>query len=177
MGLLDWDYDELALRLQTGLDRLTVSFLRGHRARVRRDAVDFHGFEHIELELTHDGHRLYVRQYGPALDREPPPVALDTPAREFVSTFDDRPTSAVPRAELARWLASLPAGEAPPERPRPEAARDNPFASAPPRREEPAPTRNPFLAERPSAPERNPFAPPPAEERRREALRWLQADD
>ncbi|MBX5491066.1 MAG: hypothetical protein IRZ14_07895 [Chloroflexi bacterium] len=176
MGLLDWDYDELAQHLQTGLDRLTMSFLRGHRARVRRDAVDFHGFEHIELELAHGGHRLYVRQYGPALDQAPPPVALDTPAREFVSTFDDRPTATVPRVELVRWLASLPAGEAPPERPSAEAVRDNPFAPGPPRRE-PPPKANPFLAERSQPSQRNPFAPPSPEERRREALRWLQSDD
>ena len=47
MGLLEWDYDELAERVQTGLDRLSVSFFRGHGGRLRRDELDFHGYEHV----------------------------------------------------------------------------------------------------------------------------------
>src|SRR5690242_5165388 len=113
MSLLDWDYEELAERVQTGLDRLSVGFFRAHGARIRRDDEDFHGYEHVELEVSHGGHRLYVKQYGRArrLD-EGPPAPGAVPLEEFASTFDERPAGEVARPELARWLAALPAGEA-----------------------------------------------------------------
>src|SRR5262249_19738599 len=116
MSLLEWDYEELARRTRRGLDRLSVSFFRSHGARVRQDALDFPGHEHVELEVAHGGHRLRVRQYGQP--QGPERASLEDAARglvEFVSTFDDRPTGQVAVGELARWLAELPAGEAPPE--------------------------------------------------------------
>jgi hypothetical protein len=184
MSLLDWDYDEVARRAQTGLDRLSVSFFRGHHARMRRDELDFHGFEHVELEVSHDGHRLHVRQYGRARGQDEVLAAGEAvPLEEFESTFDNRPAAEVPVAELARWLATLPVGEAPREAARPAADPANPFAPSPdaprPRRPEPpTPAANPFLAERPSAsPTSNPFAPPAPEERRERALDWLRGDD
>jgi len=181
MSLLDWDYDEIAYRVQTGLDRLTVSFFRHHGARVRHDAVDFHGYEHVELEVAHGGHRLHVRQYARARSLDETPIGRSEPypTEEFSSTFDDQPASAVPIGRLRAWLASLPAGEAvPAAEPPPDPT--NPFAPPPRRRSKSpaAPTPNPFLAERPppTSPE-NPFAPPSAEEKRRRALDWLQGDD
>ncbi len=182
MSLLDWDYDEIAYRVQTGLDRLTVSFFRHHGARVRRDEVDFHGYEHLELEVAHDGHRLRVRQYARArgLEETPPGRNEPYPTEELTSTFDDQPASAVPTERLARWLASLPAGQAAstPDLPPPDPT--NPFAP-PPRRaggpQPPAPSHNPFLTERPAAPGPNPFAPPSPEEKRQRALDWLRSDD
>jgi hypothetical protein len=182
MGLLDWDYDELARRVQHGLDRLSVSFLRGHGARVHRDALDFHGYEHVELELEHAGHRLEIRQYGPA-PGEVSGMGVVTdlgaaPAEaEFSSVFDGRPSDEVAPATLVRWLASLPAGEAAPEWQPRTAADDNPFA--PTRRApEAAAPDNPFHAARAAPSGANPFAEPGADERRQRALEWLQdADD
>ena len=176
MSLLDWDCEEVARRVQTGLDRLSVSFFRRHGARIRRDDLDFHGFEHVELEVAHGGHRLHVRQYAPprGLDAKPTtgaPLAVE----EFTSTFDDRPAAEVPLDVLAGWLATLPVGEAPPERARPAADPANPFAA--PTRPASAPMPNPFASERPSAPGANPFAPPSADERRHRALEWLRDDD
>ena len=182
MSLLDWDYDEIAYRVQTGLDRLTVSFFRHHGARVRHDAVDFHGYEHVELEVAHGGHRLHVRQYARARSLDETPIGRSEPypTEEFSSTFDDQPASAVPIGRLRAWLASLPAGEAVPAAEPPPPDPTNPFAPPPRRRSKSpaAPTPNPFLAERPppTSPE-NPFAPPSAEEKRRRALDWLQGDD
>jgi hypothetical protein len=181
MSLLDWDYDDLARQVQGGLDRLSVSFFRRHGARVRRDELDFHGYDHVEFELAHDGHRLCVRQYTRArgLDETPAPSG-PRPAEEFESQFDDRPAAEVPVERLARWLASLPLGEAPPETDRPAADAANPFA-APARRSAPraptAPAPNPFASERPSGPAANPFAPPAADERRQHALDWLRGDE
>jgi hypothetical protein len=183
MSLLDWDYDELARRVQTGLDRLSVSFFRGHGARLRRDELDFHGFEHVELEINHDGHWLRVRQYGRARGQDEMAAGEAVPLEEFSSTFDDRPATEAARPELARWLATLPAGEAPREAAPPAADLANPFAppaeARPRARPEPAaPAANPFLAERRSEPPpRNPFAPPAADERRDRALDWLRGDE
>ena len=181
MSLLDWDYEDLARRTQSGLDRLSVSFFRRHGARVRRDELDFHGYDHVDLEVTHDGHRLHVRQYAPARGLDEAPARSGAlPAEEFESTFDGRPAAEVPVEQLARWLASLPAGEAPPEPQRAAADPTNPFASAPrprPAPPPPAPAHNPFLTERPSSPAANPFAPPSADERRQRALDWLRDDE
>ncbi len=180
MSLLDWDYEDLARQVQKGLDRLSVSFFRRHGARVRRDELDFHGYEHVEFEVAHAGHQLRVRQYTRArgLDESAAPSG-PRPAEEFESTFDGRPAARVPVAELARWLASLPAGEASPETSRsaPDAA--NPFAAeVKPRapRAPSAPAANPFAADRPTGPATNPFAPPSADERRQRALDWLSGE-
>ena len=184
MSLFEWDYDELAARAQRGLDRLSVSFFRSHGARIRQDALDFHGHEHVELEVAHGGHRLQVRQYGPP--QGPERAAVDDAARglvEFVSTFDGRPTTDVVPGELARWLAELPPGEAPAEPKAAQADPANPFlAERGARDAEPGaatlPATNPFLGERPrGAPTNNPFAPPAGDERRQRALEWLSDDD
>jgi hypothetical protein len=180
MSLLNWDHDEIAYRVQTGLDRLSVSFFRRHGARVRRDELDFHGFEHVDLEVTHAGHRLQVRQYARAGEaaatlgpREP------FPTEEFVSTFDDGPAGAVPASQLAAWLASLPVGEAagPADAPAPDPT--NPFVPAARAGSgSVARENNPFLGERPRAPDvANPFAPTAADEQRQRALEWLRRDD
>jgi hypothetical protein len=181
MSLLDWDYDDLARQVQHGLDRLSVSFFRRHGAHVRRDELDFHGYDHVDFEVAHAGHRLRVRQYTRArgLDESAAPSG-PRPAEEFESTFDDRPAASVPVEQLARWLASLPAGEASPAVDRPAADAANPFA-APARPRAPRapgpPASNPFATERPSGPAANPFAPPPADERRQRALDWLGGDE
>ena len=179
MSLLDWDYHDLARQVQRGLDRLSVSFFRRHGARVRRDELDFHGYDHVEFELAHDGHHLRVRQYTLArgLDEVEAPKG-HRPAEEFESLFDDRSAAEVPVAYLAHWRASLPAGGAPAEAQRaaPDAA--NPFGTPakPAARAPTAPAANPFASERPSAPAANPFAPPSADERRQDALDWLRGD-
>ncbi|HEY7068197.1 MAG TPA: hypothetical protein VII06_42505 [Chloroflexota bacterium] len=179
MSLLNWDYDDLARQVQHGLDRLSVSFFRRHGARVRRDELDFHGYDHVEFEVAHDGHRLAVRQY--TLARGPDERAAPTgprPAEEFESTFDGRPAAQLPAGRLARWLASLPAGEAAPEAARPAADAGNPFA-APARPAAPPPTapaHNPFRTERADAPAANPFTTHSTDERRQEALDWLSGD-
>jgi hypothetical protein len=180
MGLLDWDYDDLARQVQGGLDRLSVSFFRRHGARVRRDELDFHGYDHVELEVTHDGHHLRVRQYTRAHGLADTAAPADPrPAEEFESLFDDRPAAEVAVARLARWLASLPAGEAPAEAQRPAADAANPFGvpQRPAPRAPATPAANPFAGERPSGPAGNPFAPPGAEERRQHALDWLRGDE
>lgn len=179
MSLLDWDYNELARRIQSGLDRATVSFLRGHRARIRRDEVDFHGYEHIELEVAHGGHRLHVRQYARARGLDEVAGAGAVPVEQFSSTFDGRPAAQVPVATLARWLATLPEGAAPAQTEAGALDPTNPFVAEAPPRPEPtsAPAANPFLAERASQPAVNPFAPPSPEERRRRALDWLRGDE
>ncbi len=181
MSLLDWDYEDLARQVQGGLDRLSVSFFRRHGARVRRDELDFHGYEHVELEVAHGGHRLRVRQYTRArgLDESAAPSG-PRPAEEFESVFDDRPAAEVSVARLAAWLASLPAGEAPSVAERPQADAANPFGTPTGRRASrpPAPAApNPFVGERPSGPATNPFAPPAADERRQRALDWLSGDE
>lgn len=181
MSLLNWDHDEIAYRVQTGLDRLSVSFFRRHGALLRRDDVDFHGYEHVDLEVAHAGHRLKVRQYARAGESDAPAGPREPfPTEEFASTFDDAPASAVPAGQLAAWLASLPLGEAtaPANAPAPDPA--NPFA--PPPRAGSAGTiareNNPFLVERPRTLDpANPFAPPAADDQRQRALEWLRSDD
>jgi hypothetical protein len=181
MSLLDWDYDDLARQVQHGLDRLSVSFFRRHGARVHRDELDFHGYDHVEFEVAHAGHRLRVRQYTRArgLDETTAPSG-PRPAEEFESIFDDRPAAEFSVELLARWLASLPAGEASPETERPRADAANPFAApAKPRAPQApsAPAANPFATERSPGPAANPFAPPAADERRQRALDWLSGDE
>jgi hypothetical protein len=180
MSLFDWDYDDLARQVQRRLDRLSVSFFRRHGARLRRDELDFHGYDHVEFEIAHDGHRLHVRQYTRAESLDETSVASGPrPAEEFESTFDGRPAADVPADRLAAWLASLPAGEAPAEMARPPTDAANPFAvPATPQASRPpsAPAANPFASGRSSEPAANPFAPPPADERRQRALDWLGGD-
>jgi hypothetical protein len=180
MSGLDWDYEDLARQAQMGLDRVGVSFFRRHGARVREDSVDFHGYEHVDLEVRHDGHRLHVRHYGPGRGPEGSLVTgAPLQTEEFVSTFDDRPTAEVPVEWLAQWLAGLPVGEVAPERAARAVDPDNPFAATPREpRAAPPPAQNPFLSER-SASEAlpNPFAPSPGTDRRQQALDWLRGDD
>jgi hypothetical protein len=178
MSTLDWDYEALARQVQTGLDRIGVSFFRRHGARIREDTIDFHGYEHVELEVAHAGHRLHLRHYGPARGPEAQEVTgAPLQTEEFHSAFDDRPASEVPVATLAQWLALLPVGEAPPERAAPRVDPANPFLGGAPA-SRPAPAANPFLAERtPTAPLANPFAPQPGQDRRKQALDWLRGED
>jgi hypothetical protein len=182
VSLFEYDYDDLAQQIQNGLERIAVNFLRAHGARVRRDLVDFHGYEQIDLELTHGGHTLKVHQVGrprgPGYSpSEPPPAGLE---EEFESTFDGWPASNTPLETIAQWLASLPAGEAPPEAPRAAKDASNPFAKEGPARTFDAPKEpafNPFLADRPEPGGRNPFADPDRERRRQEMLRRLGGED
>lgn len=175
MGLFDYDYEELAQRAQSRLDRLTVDFLRGHGARVRLDEVDFHGDEHIELELSHGGHRLSVRQHGPATGLDP---SSALPLGVFESAFDGRPTARVPLHTIAEWLKGLPAGEAPAERRAKRFDADNPFAARlGGARSDDAPPANPFLPPAQQRDEPNPFGSSDAEARRKKALDWLGGDD
>src|SRR5215210_1102563 len=139
MSLLDWDYDDLARQAQEGLDRLSVSFFRRHGARMRRDVLDFHGYELVEFEVAYAGHRLRVRQYTRARGLDEAPRAGLEAGEEFESAFDDRPAGDVPRTRLAQWLASLPAGEAVTEREQPAAEAANPFG-VPPRSSAPRPS-------------------------------------
>ena len=176
MGLLDYDYDELAERVQHGLDRLTANFLTAHRARVRLDQVDFHGREHLDLELEYAGHRLRVRQMGRA--DEPGAAGVPEP-EEFESLFDGRPSREWAREELAAWLRGLPAGAATPTGEARPVDPHNPFlAEARPRAERPL--ENPLLGERPAsgAKRPNPLAgeDDEAERRKRRALEWLSGD-
>src|SRR5688572_2516531 len=131
MSFLDYDYDDLARQVQDGLERIGVSFLRSHGARIRRDLVDFHGFEQIDLEVSAGGHTLVVHQVGRprGFDHSTAAVSADAPDEEFASSFDGAPAVNTPADEIARWLASLPVGEAPPERPRARADAANPFAA------------------------------------------------
>src|SRR5215211_1518853 len=134
MTLFDYDHDDLAQQIQTGLERLAVNFLRSHGARIRRDLVDFHGYEQVELELTHSGHELKVHQIG--RPRGPGVVEVEAvPGVEeiFESTFDGWPAADVPRETIAGWLAELPIGEARPEAPRPGGVQANPFTTERPR--------------------------------------------
>ena len=182
MSFFDYDYDDLATQVQQGLERLAVNFLRSHGARISRDLVDFHGYEQIELELSHAGHTLKVHQVGPP--RGPGIAPAEAPAgalaEEFESTFDGWPAANVPPEDLARWLAGLPLGEAPPERA--GGARDpkNPFLAdrpaAAPRSAE-VPAFNPFLADRADTVGSNPFLDSERECKRREMLRRLKGEE
>jgi hypothetical protein len=181
MSLFDYDYDDLARQIQGGLERLAVNFLRGHGARVRRDLVDFHGYEQVDLELTHDGHTLKVYQVGrPRGPGIAVPEVADHLEEAFESTFDGWPAADVPRETIARWLAALPAGEAPPELSRGPKDPTNPFAVDRPRsapRAEREPASNPFLTEQPRQAGSNPFLNTDREEKRREMLRRLKGDE
>jgi hypothetical protein len=172
VSFLDYDFAEMATRVQRGLDRLTANYLAAHGARVHLDVVDFHGREHLDFELRHGDHSLRVRQVGPVR-------GLDDPGEprpeEFESVFDGRPSRGAETRLIADWLAALPAGRAAPE-PRPTADPDNPFLGEP-RPTPRAPGANPLLDERPAAEEApNPFARPGEDEARRRALRWLSED-
>lgn len=182
MGLFDYDYDDLARQLQTGLDRLAVSFLRGHRARMRRDLVDFHGNDQVEIELTHDGQTLKVRQARRApAGVSPSGTSAAEVGEVFESTFNGWPSSDAPREEIARWLESLPAGEAPSETVQPVKDEGNPFAAA--ASSSPRPQRgqdesfNPFLTERSRPSGSNPFLDTDRAGKRDELLRRLRGDD
>lgn len=183
MTFLDYDYDDLARQVQDGLERIGVSFLRSHGARIRRDLVDFHGFEQIDLELSSGGHTLVVHQVGRprGFDHSTVAVSAGAPDEEFDSTFDGSPAVNTPADEIARWLACLPAGEAPPERTRVRADAANPFAAE--RQEptlcpEPEPLFNPFLGERSgSGGGLNPFADADRARKRDETLRRLRDED
>jgi hypothetical protein len=174
MSLFDYDYDELARRVQSRLDRLTVDYLKSHGARIKRDVLDFHGDEHIELEVEHGGRRLTVRQLGPATGLDPanaPPLVV------FESTFDGQPAAKTSVATLAHWLAELPAGEAAPERKTSAVDTDNPFAAGPTRDVPSDPGFNPFLRPRQQSSGENPFQTGDADERKKKALDWLGGDD
>ena len=85
----------------------------------------------------------------------------------------------MPHEQIARWLASLPAGEAAPQRPRAALDATNPFAAerppSRPRTEQPA--VNPFLADQPKQGGPNPFVDTDRECKRREMLRRLKGED
>ena len=144
MDLFTYDHEELARRIQTGLDRMTMNYLRAHGARVVRDDLDFHGFEHIELELTSDGHHLIVRQAGKPKDSSPdaPPDVADA-VSTFESTFDAQPASTISAGIIAQWLALLPEGEHKQERAKPQVDPANPFLSDMEERQKDEPV-NPF---------------------------------
>ena len=178
MDLFSYDHAEIAQRIQQRLDRLSVNFLRRHGARIHRDDLDFHGHEHIDLEVEHEGHRLVIHQAGLAEGLgEPADGPADIEVNVFESTFDDRPASQIPLNMLESWLAQLPVGEAVPDQEAVEFDPENPFVA------ESSPTveareANPFMAERSAAPSDNPFAPDPEAERKRRALlNWLSEDD
>jgi hypothetical protein len=180
VSLFDYDYDELANQLQNGLERIAVNFLRSHGARVHNDTIDFHGIERIDLELEYAGHSIKVHQVGrprgPGYDARPEMG----PGEEFETLFDGWPTENTGPEVIASWLASLPVGEAPPERESRRPASNNPFAAerSSKRRGDPVdPGRNPFLSEQSSGVEPNPFAVDDAERRRQEMLRRLRGDD
>jgi hypothetical protein len=183
MSLLDYDFDELAQQVQQGLERIAVNFFRAHGARIKQDALDFHGLELIDLELSFGGHTLKLHQVGRPRGPSYAETALPpgAQAEEFESQFDGWPAEDAPVETIALWLASLPAGEAPRERPGAGDTTGNPFAAeqkAPPLPLDAAPTFNPFLNEAPrgrAGP--NPFADSGRDARRRDALRWLQDDD
>lgn len=181
MSLLDYDYEDLARQVQTGLERVAINFLKRRGARVRKDVLDFHGFEQVDLEVRHGGHTLRVRQVGRPRGPGYEPAEAPPPGLEeiFESTFDGRPASAVPVQELARWLRSLPVGEAEPEPLREAPPIDNPFASPDLQRRQKAtePAVNPFLAERAKSSDPNPFAPPRRNGEREELLRRLRGED
>src|SRR6266508_4167255 len=129
MDLFSYDHAEIAQRIQQRLDRLSVNFLRRHGARIHRDDLDYHGHEHIDLEVEHEGHRLVIRQAGPAEGLgEPAEGPADLDVNVFESTFDDQPASQIPLNLLESWLAQLPVGEAARDREGAELDPDNPFA-------------------------------------------------
>lgn len=175
--LFAYDYDELAENIQTRVNRLTVNFLRHHGARMRRDDVDFHGFENVDLELTHDGHTLVIRQSS-RTEAEPSPIgsSVEVAIETFESLFDGQPTNEVARGLLAQWLALLPQGEARNATDRRAIDPANPFLAD---QEEQAsePTVNPFLSDAPRDTDTNPFAPSDGDKKKRAALDWLKADD
>lgn len=181
MNPFEYDYDDLARQVQSGLERIGVNFLLSHGARVRRDQVDFHGYEQIDLELTHDGRTLVIHQVGrPRLAGSVEPAPVVGVEEVFESTLDGWPASNTHPHVVARWLTSLPAGEAPPERSRAAADSTNPFArpSEPSRPEAGLqPAANPFLGERPRRVEANPFVDNDRERERQETLRRLRGDD
>src|SRR6266516_1702670 len=94
VDIFDYDFDDLAQQVQTGLERLAINFLRGHGATMRRDVVDFHGYEQVGRELEPDGHALGIHQVGPprgpgVSTAEAGPAALEV---VFESTFDGWPS-------------------------------------------------------------------------------------
>jgi hypothetical protein len=180
MDLFSYDHEELAQRIQTGLDRMTVNYLRAHGARVHRDDLDFHGFEHIDLEVEYDNHHLAVRQTSRlkelAADSAAPTAEADLSA--FESTFDDQPASAAPTGLIAQWLALLPPGEHKEERAKPQVDASNPFLADVQERQKEEPAVNPFLSgAKNSSTERNPFAPDDSDRKRRAAFDWLAGED
>jgi hypothetical protein len=178
MDLFTYDHEELARRIQTGLDRMTVNYLRAHGARFVRDELDYHGFEHIDLELMSDGHRLTVRQTGRPKDSSPdaPPDVADA-VSTFESTFDEQPASTVSAAMIAQWLALLPEGEYREERVKPQVDPANPFLSDIEERQQDEPV-NPFLTKGSKVqPASNPFAPDDSDKKRRAAFEWLAGDE
>jgi hypothetical protein len=179
MDLFAYDHEELARRIQTGLDRMTVNYLRAHGARVHRDDLDFHGFEHVDLEVEHDNHRLVVRQTSRL--REPDPNAphrVDTDISSFESIFDGHAASAASTAVITQWLALLPAGELKEARPKPQIDASNPFLADVQERQNEEPAVNPFLTgNKTPASERNPFAPDDSDRKRRAAFNWLAGED
>jgi hypothetical protein len=180
MDLFKYDHEELARRIQTGLDRMTVNYLRAHGARVHRDDLDFHGFEHIDLEVDHDNHHLVVRQTSRlkelAADSQAPQALADLSA--FESTFDDQPASAASAGLLAQWLALLPTGERKEERAKPQIDASNPFLADVQERQKEEPAVNPFLSgAKKSSSEGNPFAADDSDRKRRAAFDWLAGDE
>jgi hypothetical protein len=181
VSLFEYDYDDLARQIQTGLERIGVNFLRRHGARFRGDAIDFHGLEQIDLELSFGPHRLELHQVGRPRGVDGQPLGELPPGidEEFASTFDGWPSADQPRQLIAAWLANLPLGEAAPEQRKLESVEQNPFAAgrqpARPRLETEDPA-NPFLRERPRETGRNPFAQTDRDDLRRDALRRLKDD-
>ena len=178
MELFAYDHEELARRVQTGLDTMTINYLRAHGARMHRDDLDFHGFEHIDLEVRFDRHHLVVRQTGRL--RDPAPGSDTAPEHDlssFESTFDEQPASTVSIGLLAQWLALLPAGEHKEERSKPRVDASNPFLADVQERQKAEPL-NPFLAgAKQASPEPNPFAPDDSDKKRRAAFDWLAGDE
>lgn len=171
MSLLEYDYEELAHLIQTGLTRLAANFLRSHGAVRPREVADYHGFQHLEYEIDHDGHRLHVRQFA----RLQPDGSTPAEIEEFESTFDGKPCREVDVAVLVGWLAGLPKGESAGDPKARESLADNPLA------QELAALRgqqvNPFLKETSELPSLNPFAPAQDKEGQRQALRrWLEEE-
>jgi hypothetical protein len=161
------------------LERLGVTFLRAHGARIRRDILDFHGNEQIDLELSSGGHTLQIQQVGrprgaTAGVDEAPPLEL------FESHFDGWPSTNTGTELIAEWLSNLPLGEAPPEAA--DSSRDlsNPFANDRPseRGRSESNAFNPFLGER-SSPRSgsNPFLKRDRDREREEMLRRLRGEE
>ncbi|MFN0074521.1 MAG: hypothetical protein ACKVVP_23820 [Chloroflexota bacterium] len=178
MDIFSYDHEELARRIQTGLDRMTVNYLRGHGARVRHDDLDFHGFEHIDLELSFDHHTLAIRQVGPTSSTSVADRAHATSAVSvFESSFDGQPSDTVSTGMLAQWLALLPEGELREPRAQPVIDPTNPFLSDLTERKKDE-TVNPFQSKQPKPkPDSNPFAAEDSDKKRRAAFDWLAGDD